>query len=65
MFTVHNYILGSATSASTANQLQTKGYEWYQGPGQQGKVRESKLSIRGCPLCIDENVQKNDGDEIY
>ena len=58
MFTVHNYILGSATSASTANQLQTKGYEWYQGPGQQGKVCESKLSIRGCPLCIDENVKK-------
>ena len=27
IFTVHDYILGSATSASTANQLQTKGYE--------------------------------------
>ena len=47
--TLHDYILGSAISASRANQLQTQGYEWYQGPGQQGKVRESKLSIRGCP----------------
>ena len=25
--TLHDFILGSATSASTANQLQTKGYE--------------------------------------